>query len=143
MRAHLFDLQPPECAHAPCEAHRLVDRERFPRALLQRAQRLFQDVAVNLDPAVAEEDERRFLLQQEADLLRAHRLAIDLDDEPGRNRRGGRRGRLLRQPFADFRFRRHLRREVHARDLIARLHQLPRAASNKTFRFRPREFDCE
>ena len=66
-------------------------------AALQRTQRLLQNAAVNLDPAVAEEDERRTLVQQKANLVRRDGLAGDADDElDARGGCGRGRRRLVR-----------------------------------------------
>ena len=51
------------------------------RALLKRPQRLLENAAVDFDPAVAEVDKRRALLQQEANLRGRHRLARDTDGQ--------------------------------------------------------------
>ena len=68
---HLLELQQSDMAEAHREGQRirlLVD------AFLQRAQSLLENAAVDFDPAVAEKDQRRPLVEQEADLVGRHRF---------------------------------------------------------------------
>ena len=93
MRLHLRDAQTPHVPRPEREGDGLGGRERLPLHGLQRPQRLAQHVAVHLDPAVAEEDERGPLVEQELDLPLRHLLPVDADRELRGDRAGGGRSR--------------------------------------------------
>ena len=103
VRLYLVDAQAAEPSEPERERGRLADGE-FPCLRgAKRAQGLAQHVAVYLDPPIAEEDERRALVQQELDLLLGDDLAIHADRQLRRDaascrgsafRRGGLRLQL-------------------------------------------------
>ena len=59
------DLDGPDSADAAGERNRLVYGKRLPVAALKRTKRLPELSSVYLDPAVAEKDEGRLLVQKE------------------------------------------------------------------------------
>ena len=142
MGTDLFDFHPSEGADAHRKTYCLVRLEILPLVLLQRPQRLFEDVAVHVDPTVTEKDKRRPLFQQEADLVRRHRLPVDLDDELGGNR-------LLRRLSpgvggrAEIDGRGDRSCEIDAQDGIAGLGKIAGTAAKKALGLRAGEFDLE
>ena len=94
VRLHLFDAQASEATEAERERHGLADGQLLRLRGAERAQRLAQHVAVDLYPPVAEEHERRPLIQQELDFLLRDRFAVHADGQLRRNGRTDRRGRV-------------------------------------------------
>ena len=60
----VFDLKLSDASYPQREAYRRRDR---PLSALQRPQRLLEQIAVDLDPPVAEKNERRALIKQKTD----------------------------------------------------------------------------
>ena len=133
VRAQLLDLQAADVSDSKREGERL----HLPRrALLERPQRLAQDGAVDLDPAVAEIDERRTLVEQETDLLRPDRLPGDAHGElhlPARTPRGRSVDRR-RTGRGDVRLRRHRRLRRQPGDAVAGRLQLARGSAHERLR---------
>ena len=140
MRDDLFELQLADVAKAERKGERM---RLLAHAALQRAQGLLQDVAVDFDPMVAEVDERRALIQQEANLVRRHGLAGDAHDELEADALRPRPDRRRGVVGLDFGGRRDGRREIDARDTIARVAQIARATPHEVLGLTARQVDGE
>ena len=131
--AYLVDLYAPDGANALRERDCLDAGELAAVEALQRPQRLAEDPAIYFDPAVAEEYERRALLQQEADFVGCHFFAGDMDDEL-RLERGGRRGGGVRG--IEIHMRGDVRGDFAAFHRVAGVAQTAGAASQECLRLR-------